>query len=87
MSGLQQGDFLDVRVVPFRGDLVLGRGMIYHPKAAHDSIQAMLEAAHAQGRLTFDLVNLLASQRLRYERYRNIKIQHIYRVPEAWSRP
>lgn len=86
LAGLLRGDFLDVRIVPFRGELVLGRGLIFHPRAAQAAIQAVLEAAHATGRLTFDLVHLFASQRLRYEHYRNIKIQHIYRVPETWSR-
>jgi hypothetical protein len=85
MAGLLRGDFLDVRIVPFRGELMLGRGIIFHPRAAQESIQAVLEAAHATGHLTFDLVDLLASQRLRFERYRNIKVQHIYRVPETWS--
>lgn len=87
MAGLLSGDFLDVRVVPFRGELMLGRGMIFHPRAAQEAIQAVLEAAHATGHLTFDLVNLFASQRLRYEHYRNIKVQHIYRVPDGWSQP
>jgi len=81
MVGLQRGDLLDVRFVPFRGDLYLGRGMVFHPRVARGAIQDLLEAAHQQGELRFDLVNLLAAQRLRFDRYRNIKVRHIYRLP------
>ncbi len=84
MVGLQKGDFLDLRIVPFRGDLYIGRGLIFHPRVAKDCIQKTLEEAHAKGLLSFDLVNVLASQRLRFDRYRNFKVKHVYRLPEDW---
>lgn len=85
MVGLQSGDLLDARLIPFRGDLCFGRGMLFHPRVATENIQRLLEAAYGAGRLTFDLVNTLAAQRLRYDRYRNMKVQHIYRPPPEWS--
>jgi len=85
MIGLQRGDFLDLRIVPFRGEQYLGRGMLFHPRIASEHIQKVLEVAHASGHLTFDLVNMLASQRIRFDRYRNMKVQHIYRPSPEWS--
>lgn len=87
MVGLQRGDLIDLRFIPFRGDLYLGRGMVFHPRVAREAILDLLEAAHRQGGLRFDLVNLLAAQRLRFDRYRNVKVRHIYRLPPAGGTP
>ena len=85
MVGLQKGDLIDARLVPFRGDLYLGRGLIFHPRVAADHILRMLEEAHGRGLLSFALVDLLASLRLRFDRYRNVKVQHVYRIPPHWQ--
>ena len=85
MIGLQRGDLIDQRIVPFKGELYLGRGMIFHPRVASELIIQLLADAHAAGRLSFDLVNLLASFRLRFDRYRNVKVRHIYRLPPTWQ--
>lgn len=85
MVGLQKGDLLDARIIPFRGELYLGRGLLFHPRVARESIQEVLEQAHEKGLLCFELVNLLASQRLRFDRYRNVKVNNIYQLPGDWS--
>jgi hypothetical protein len=85
MIGLMKGDLIDARIVPFRDELFLGRGMVFHPRAAVDQIVELLEAAHAAGKLSFDLVNLLASLRLRFEQYRHVKVRHIYRLSSSWG--
>lgn len=87
MIGLQKGDLIDARIVPFRNDLYLGQAMVFHPRIASEHIVNMLEVAHASGGLTFDLVNLLASLRLRFEQYRNVKVRHVYRLPPGWQPP
>jgi hypothetical protein len=85
MVGLQKGDMLDARIIPFRSELYLGRGLLFHPRIALESIQAALEKAHARGLLCFELIDLFASQRLKFDRYRNIKVDNIYRLPDDWS--
>ncbi len=85
MVGLQKGDLIDARLIPYRRDLFLGRGMIFHPRVAADQIVVMLQEAHTRGLLAFDLVNLLASLRLRFDRYRNVKVKHVYRIPPNWQ--
>ncbi len=85
MVGLQRGDLIDSRIVPFKGDLYRGRGMIFHPRVAIEPILRLLSDAHAAGRLSFDLVNLLASLRLRFDRYRHVKVKHVYRFPPDWQ--
>jgi hypothetical protein len=87
MVGLQKGDLIDHRIVPFESELYLGRGMIFHPRVASDHIYQMLAQAHAAGKLSFELVNLLASIRLRFDRYRHVKVRHVYRLPPGWEPP
>ncbi len=87
MVGLQKGDLLDLRIVPFKGTLQLGHGMIFHPRAATEAILAVLDQAHKRGLLSTALLDLLASQRLRSERYRHAKVQQVYRLPPDWGAP
>jgi hypothetical protein len=87
MVGLQKGDLLDVRLVPFRGLLHFGQGVIFHPRAAAETIQEILAEAHGRGLLSVDLLNLLAEQRLRFERQRNVKVRLVYRLPPDWGAP
>ncbi len=87
MVGLQKGDLLDVRIVPFCGLLHLGHGMIFHPRAATECIQEVLAEAHGRGLLSTVLLNLLASQRLRFERYRHVKVKNVYKLPPDWGAP
>lgn len=84
MVGLQRDDLMDARVVPFSGDLHLGHGLIFHPRVAREAIMVALEEAHQKGGLCFELINLLATQRLRFDRYRNVKVRYIYKLPDDW---
>lgn len=85
IAGIQKGDLVDVRIIPFLGELYLSRGMIFHPRVANENILKMLEDAHTRGILCFQLVDLLASLRLRFDRYRNVKVKHVYRLLPQWD--
>lgn len=80
--GLEVGDIAEARLIPWRHEVALGPVVIFHPRAAREAIHRIVEARNRAGQLDQSLVAELAEMRLRFGRYRNMAIEHIYKERE-----
>ena len=78
MDGLESGDILEGRLVPWQGRVVFGPVFCFHPRPARGCIMKLIEQDRREGALGPDLVFDLAEMRLRFSRFRNIAVDHIY---------
>lgn len=80
-SAMEPGDIFEARLIPWQGQVRLGPYTCYHPASARELILAMLETARAAspaGAPDLAVTSALAEMRLRYSRFRNIAVEHIY---------
>jgi hypothetical protein len=80
-SGLGRGDVADGHVVPFRGQVVLCKGLVFHPREAEPAVESVVRGARAAGIPREVLLFALLHMRMRYDRYRGIRAEKIYRFP------
>lgn len=78
MAGLQRSDIFEARLVPWEGRVMFGPAFCYHPGSARRQIRGLLTEARQQGRLGPARICELAEMRLRFSRFRNIAVDHIY---------
>ncbi|MDP3937169.1 MAG: hypothetical protein Q8R92_03430 [Deltaproteobacteria bacterium] len=76
----QAGDIVDARIVNFEGKNWFAEGILCHPRASEGFIKAELKALRIEGgtgpgEFTLRLAGMLR----KYERYRGIKPENIYR--------
>jgi hypothetical protein len=91
--GLQKGDVLEARLLPYAGGLFFSGAFIYHPREARKPIlvevKRLRKAAGKGG--TADpraLLALLSTMALKLERYRNVRFESIYDFsPSARAAP
>lgn len=89
VAGLQKGDLIEARLIPFGGALLFSGAFLYHPLEARKTILAevkRLKKAAGKG----DAIDVgaflgtLARMALKLERYRNVRLESIYDFsPEA----
>lgn len=80
-SGYGAGDIADGYVVPYRGRTVLCRGLVFHPREALAAVEAVVKGARAAGVAREELLFALLHMRMRFDRYRGIRADKIYRFP------
>jgi len=78
MTGIEPGEIFEARLIPWQGEVRLGPLMCYHPRSARETILDILDDARQQGEPGPELADALAEMRLRYSRFRNIAVEHIY---------
>lgn len=78
LAGLEPGDIFEARLLPWEGGVRFGPIFCFHPRPARAAIHALLDQAAEKGTLDLLLISTLAEMRLRYSRYRNIAVEHIY---------
>jgi hypothetical protein len=87
--GLEKGDVLEARLLPFEGGLFFSGAFLYHPREVRRRILAEVKRRRkAAGRAgTPDVAGLLAllsRMAFKLERYRNVRLESIYDFsPEA----
>ncbi len=88
-AGLEKGDLLEARLLPFEGNLFFSGAFLYHPREARKPILAevkRLKKAAGRGG-TIDVPAFLAQlarMAMKLERYRNVRLESIYDFsPEA----
>ena len=89
LVGLEKGDVLEARLLPFEGNLYFSGAFLYHPRESRRPILAEVKrrkkAAGKGG--TPDVAGLLAllsRMAFKLERYRNVRLESIYDFsPEA----
>lgn len=79
--GLSKGDILGARIVFFDGKPSIGRGIVLHPREAHEVINSIIARARQEQFPMGQLCNHLDKMRLKLDRYSNVRISHIYRYP------
>jgi hypothetical protein len=89
VAGLDKGDLLEARLLPFGGALFFSGGFLYHPrearKAVLDEVKRLRKAA-AKGGPAVDVKAFLATlsqMALKLERYRNVRLESIYDFRQA----
>ena len=88
-AGLEKGDLLEARLLPFEGNLFFSGAFLYHPREARKPIlgevKRLKKAAGRGG--TIDVPAFLAQlarMAMKLERYRNVRLESIYDFsPEA----
>ncbi len=83
LVGLEKGDLLEARLLPYQGALVFSGAFLYHPREARRAILAEVKKRKkAAGRGgTPDVAGLLAllsRMAFKLERYRNVRLESIY---------
>jgi hypothetical protein len=77
VEGMSQGEIFEARLLPWRGDVVLGPSMLFHPTNARKLIHGLIESWQQSGELAL-AADRLAAMRLRQSRFRNISMENIY---------
>lgn len=84
LVGLEKGDLIEARLLPFEGKLVFSGSFIYHPQAARKRVLAevkRLKKVAAKEGQPVDVqafLALLSRMAFKLERYRNVKLESIY---------
>jgi hypothetical protein len=82
-AGLEKGDLLEARLLPFDGTLLFSGAFVYHPREARKQLLAevkRLKKAAGKGAQP-DVTAFLAraaGMALKLERYRNVRLESIY---------
>lgn len=80
LAGLNKGDIVTARLIPFGGALWFGAAFCYHPPGAFKSILKEVKRRRKQepSRPRADLIYDCAKRSLKADRYRQIAIEKIY---------
>jgi hypothetical protein len=87
-AGLDKGDLLESRLLPFDGNLFFSGAFLYHPREARKAILAevkRLKKAAGRGGV-IDVRSFLAQlsrMAIKLERYRNVRLESIYDFSDA----
>jgi hypothetical protein len=83
VAGLEKGDLLEARLLPYEGKLVFSGAFLYHPREARklilSEVRRLRKAAGADARpdqATF--LATLSRMAFKLERYRNVRLEAIY---------
>jgi hypothetical protein len=89
VAGLEKGDLLEARLLPYAGALFFSGAFLYHPREARKAVLAevkrLKKAAGKGGEPDVKaFLGLLSRMALKLERYRNVRLESIYDFsPEA----
>jgi hypothetical protein len=83
VAGLEKGDVLEARLLPFDGKLFFSGAFLYHPREARKAILAEVkrlkkEAGKGNTPDVPPFLALLSRMALKLERYRNVRLEAIY---------
>ncbi len=87
VAGLDKGDLLEARLLPFDGALYFSGAFLYHPREARKAILdavKRLRKASSKGGPPLDpqaFLGTLSQMALKLERYRNVRLESIYVFP------
>jgi hypothetical protein len=83
VAGLEKGDLIEARLMPYQGGLLFSGAFLYHPREARKAMLAevkrLRKAAGKHG--TPDVrgfLDQLARMAMKLERYRNVRLESIY---------
>jgi len=76
--GVGPGDLVEARLVGWEDKVLFGRTFLYHPAGARDAILAHSKRLQAGGATRADVVDHIASLRIRAERYKHVTPERVY---------
>lgn len=82
MAGLSRGDIVDGRILPSEDKFYLTGSYIVHPNKTKKFIVNMLKDADNRQDMGSAL-RMLANMSLKWERFRNYRLEDIYRIKES----
>ena len=89
MLGLEKGDLLEARLLPYEGRLFFSGAFLYHPQEVRKLILSEVklmkkEAAKGKPLDVAAFIATLSRMAFKLERYRNVKVESLYDFrPEA----
>ena len=83
MVGLEKGDLLEARLLPYDGNLFFSGAFLYHPQEVRKTILAevkRLKKAAGKGNMpdVEAFIATLSRMAFKLERYRNVKVESLY---------
>lgn len=93
LIGLEKGDILEARLLPFDGQLYFSGAFLYHPPEVRKQILAEVKKMKkdaAKGGPEMDVrvfVALLSRMAFKLERYRNVKVESLYDFRQPLKTP
>ncbi|MBA3465428.1 MAG: hypothetical protein H0T46_36185 [Deltaproteobacteria bacterium] len=80
LHGVELGDVAELRLIGVGGEVRFGRTFIYHPKSARGAIVERARAMLAKGASRRDVIDQIASLRVRITRYRHMPPSRVYEL-------
>lgn len=82
-AGLEKGDLLEARLLPFEGELFFSGAFMYHPREVRKPVLAEVKrlkrtAGKGQAPQARPFLAQLARMAMKLERYRNVRLESIY---------
>jgi hypothetical protein len=83
LAGLEKGDLIEARLLPFQGALLFSGAFLYHPREARRAVLAEVkrlkkEAGRHRAPDVPAFLDQLARMAMKLERYRNVRLESIY---------
>jgi hypothetical protein len=83
VAGLDKGDLLEARLLPFQGELFFSGAFVYHPREVRKAILAEVkrlrkDAGRGGAPDVAAFLGILARMAMKLERYRNVRLESIY---------
>ncbi len=80
LHGVADGDLLEARLVGWQGKVRFGRTFLYHPAGARESIISHARRVKESGGSRADIVDFVASLRVRALRYKHVAAERVYEM-------
>jgi hypothetical protein len=83
VAGLEKGDLVEARLLPFDGTLFFSGAFLYHPREARKAILAEVKrlrkaAGRGEAPDARAFLSTLSRMAMKLERYRNVRLESIY---------
>jgi hypothetical protein len=80
MHGVEIGDVAELRLLGFAGDVRFGRTFVFHPRGVRDAIVGQARHHLARGTDRRAVIDIVASLRVKVDRYRHLPPSKVYDV-------
>jgi hypothetical protein len=78
LHGVAEGDLVQARLIGWRGAVRFGRTFDFHPAGAREAILGHCHRLRGGGSTRADVIDYVASLRVRVERYRHVSPERVY---------
>ncbi len=81
LTGMQVGNVVEMRVIGFQEEVMLGRSFLFHPEGTQDAIASAALAMLEAGKSRSEVIDHIALLRFRAESYQHVSAIRIYEDP------